>query len=168
MRFATAGLLVAGALSAWSMATEYRAGEAVASAWAVDHLVVAPVWAYPAQSLIFVGRPVRLGFQVTPECSSVIVAIMFLLGSALLAVIAPRFRLRRVLLALAIGTLVAIVVNLTRVVLIILASSRWGRGIGFGLGHDYVGSTLTVLGMACALLGYLWLLGRDRSPAGAK
>ncbi|MEP6697346.1 MAG: exosortase/archaeosortase family protein [Pseudonocardiales bacterium] len=132
-----------------------------------DHVLAAPVFAYRPEALVFVGRPVRLGFQVTPECSSVIITISFLLGSAVLASFASRFRLRRILTALALAGLLAMVVNLLRVVLIVLASSAWGRGIGFGLSHEYVGSTLTVFGTAAALLVYFGLLARDRTRVGA-
>ena len=64
-----------------------------------------------------------------------------------------------------INTIVLVVfINVARVVLIILVSSEWSHGIGFQLSHEYVGSLLTVFGMAVALLVYIVLLARDRSP----
>ncbi len=96
-----------------------------------------------------------------------VILISFLVGSAILASVAPRFRLRRILTALAVAGLLAVFVNVVRVVFIIFASSEWGQAVGFGLSHEYVGSTLTVFGVAAALLVYLLLLSRDRSPVGA-
>lgn len=167
VRLACAALLVAAGVVGWLQRTPYRAGEAVASAWVADHLLDAPVFAYPAEALIFVGRPVRLGFEVTPECSSLIVLLTFLFGSAVLAVVAPRFRVRRILTALGLAGLLAVGVNVARVVMIVLASSQWGHGVGYGLSHESVGSTLTVFGVAFALLVYLWLLARDRAAVSA-
>ncbi|HEV2086939.1 MAG TPA: exosortase/archaeosortase family protein [Cryptosporangiaceae bacterium] len=166
VRFACATVLVALGVTAWLMRTPYRAAEAVASAWAADHLLTAPVFAYPAEALIFVGRPVQLAFEITPECSSLVVALTFLFGSATLAVVAPRFRMRRILTALAVAGALALGINVLRVVIIVVASSQWGHGIGYGLSHESVGSTLTVFGVAFALLCYLWMLARDRTPAG--
>lgn len=166
-RLACSSLLIAAAVGVWQFRDSYRSVEAVISAWIADHLLKAPVFAYPPDAVVFVGRPVRLGFSVTLECSSLIITISFLLGSAVLASLAPRFRLGRILTALGLAGLLAIIVNLIRVVFIVLASSEWGRDVGFSLSHEYVGSTVTVLGMAAALLVYLWLLARDRSPTGA-
>lgn len=166
-RFACAILLIAGAVAVWQFRNPYRSVEAVVSAWSADHLLKAPVFAYSPEAVVFVGRPVRLGFTVTPECSSFIITIIFLLGSAVLAVLAPRFRLRRILMALGLAGVLAITVNLIRVLFIVLASSEWGRDVGFPLSHEYVGSTVTVLGMALALFVYLALLVRDRSPGDA-
>ncbi len=164
VRFGCAGILLAGVVAVWLVRSPYRSAEAVASAWVADHLLHAPVFAYSADAVIFVGRPVRLGFHITPECSSLMITLSFLLGSAFLTAFAARFRLRRILIALALAGLLAIFVNVVRVVFIVVASSAWGRGIGFGLSHEYVGSTLTVLGTAAALMVYLWLLSRDRHP----
>lgn len=163
-RLACTALLVAGGLATWWMRKPYRSGEAIASAWAADHLAGQPIWAYPKESLVLVGRPVQLSFVLTPECSSVVVAVIFFLGSAVLAMIAPRFRVRRILTAFAVAVVLAVLVNVGRVMLIILASSRLGETVGFRLSHEYVGSILTVFGMAFALLAYLWLLARDRTP----
>lgn len=147
----------------WLYRDQYRAGEAVTSAWIGDHFTSHSIWSYPKGSLIFVDRPVQLAFEVTPQCSSMIIAIIFFLGSALLALVAPRFRVRRILTAFAIAVVLAVFVNVTRVMLIVLTSSELGDGIGFRLSHEYIGSLLTVFGMAFALLAYLWLLARDRS-----
>lgn len=167
VRFTWAALLASSGVIVLMVADPYRGGEAVASAWLADHVVAAPVFAHPADALIFVGRPVRLGFEVSPECSSLVVTLTFLFGSAMLAIVAPRFRVRRILTALTFAGLLAIGINVVRVVLIVLASSRWGNGVGYGISHESVGSTLTVFGVALALLVYLWLLAKGRASADA-
>jgi exosortase/archaeosortase family protein len=154
--------LIAAAVGVWRIQHQYRAGEAVASAWVAGHLVSTPIFAYQPDAVVFVGRPVRLGFSVTPECSSFIVLIIFLLGSALIASLAPRFAVRRILTALVFATLLAIFINVLRVGFIVTASTEWGRDLGFSLSHEYVGSTITIVGVAAAILLYLWLLSRKR------
>ena len=166
-RVAWAVLLATLGVIVWLVRTPYRGGEAVASAWVADHLLVAPVFAYEPDALVFVDRPVELAFEITPECSSLVVTLAFLFGSALLALVAPRFRVRRILTALGLAGLLAIGINVMRVVMIVLASSRWGHGVGYGVSHESIGSTLTVFGVAFAVLVYLWLLAKDRAPAGA-
>lgn len=157
---ATLGVLV------WLLRTPYRGGEALASAWVADHVLAAPVFAYAPDALIFVNRPVEMAFEITPDCSSLVVILAFLFGSALLSLVARRFRVRRILTALGIAGLVALGVNVARVVMIVLASSQWGYAVGYGVSHESVGSTLTVFGVAFAVLVYLWLLAKDRRPAG--
>lgn len=167
LRLGWAVLLATLAVIVWLVRTPYRGGEAVASAWVADHLLVAPVFAYAPDALIFVERPVELGFEITPECSSLVVTLTFLLGSALLSLVAPRFRVRRILTALGLAGLLAVGINVVRVVLIVLASSQWGHGVGYGVSHESIGSTLTVFGVAFAVLVYLWLLAKDHAPTGA-
>ena len=162
-RFACAALLLAGGVGTWLMVDPYRGFEAKASAWLADLVSTQPIWTPPEQPVIFVGRPVDLAFVITPACSSMIVAVIFFLASALLSLVARRFRLRRILMAFAVAVVLAVFINLARVLLIVLASSEWSRTIGFQLSHEWVGSLLTVFGMAFAILVYLILLARDRS-----
>ncbi len=164
MRFCCAALLITGGVVTWLLRQPYRSGEAVASAWVADHLLSARVTSYPKLAFVIVGPPNHTTFMITPACSSMLIVVIFFLGSALLAVAAPRFRVRRIFTAFAIAVALAVAVNVARVILIVLTTSDLGEEIGFRLGHEYLGSILTVFGMALALLAYLVLLARDRSP----
>lgn len=161
-----AALFVAVGVTGWLIRTPFRGGEATAAAWLADRILVAPVFAYSPEALVFVGRPVERGFEITVECSALVVLLAFLFGSTLLALFAPRFRLRRIFSALALACLLIVVVNLLRVVVIVLASSQWGHRAGYVLSHEAAGSTMTVFSVALALLVYLWMLARDRTPVG--
>ncbi|MBA3488919.1 MAG: archaeosortase/exosortase family protein [Longispora sp.] len=163
-RFTLAGLLLAGGLGTWLMADPYRGMEAKATAWLADLVSTQPIWSAAEQPVIFVGRPVDLAFVITPSCSSMIVAVIFFVASGLLSFFGRRFRLRRILMAFAVAVVLALFINFARMILIVLASSEWSRQIGFQLSHEWLGSFLTVFGMAFALLVYLFLLARDRSP----
>jgi exosortase/archaeosortase family protein len=166
VRLTWAAIFVVVGIAGWMIRLPFRGGEATASAWLADRLLDVPVFAYPAEARVFVGRPVQLGFEITPECSALIVLLAFLLGSTLLALFAPRFRLQRILSAFALSCVLIVVVNVLRVVVIVVASSEWGHDAGYVFSHEAAGSTMTVFGVALALLVYLWVLARDRSPVG--
>src|SRR6266540_3233098 len=149
-------------------ALEARAAALLADATSRDHVL-----STPDHPIIWVGDfpRIRHVFLVTPGCSAALMVAVLCLITAALALLGHRFGVRRLLLALAASAGIAVAANVTRIALIVSATDHWGGGYGRGLGHDYAGPLMTVLGTALALLGYLWVLGRPHGmtprPIGA-
>ncbi|GAA1946963.1 exosortase P [Amycolatopsis minnesotensis] len=97
-----------------------------------------------------------LGLRMTPECSSAFMLIPLFLVTAVMMWFRPR-NTRRLFLSLAISAIAVILVNQLRI-LAIAGLVHWlGIDRGYYWGHTLLGSLVSVLGGALALVLFVWL-----------
>ncbi|MFE6233596.1 hypothetical protein [Cellulosimicrobium sp. NPDC057862] len=112
------------------------------------------VWALDGRPVIRLADTV-FDLHVTVECAGGLVVAPFLvLGGVLL--LSRRFSVARLLVGTSLACLVVLAVNQMRLALIGYALIRWGAA-GYGWSHTVVGSVLTLLGVAVALV-VLWMV----------
>ncbi|MBB5957521.1 exosortase/archaeosortase family protein [Saccharothrix tamanrassetensis] len=124
----------------------------------LDHGGVAVV--ADRQTVYFgLGSDTPLGLRMTPECTSAFLVVPLLLVGAAMIALRPRIT-RRVLVALAAATAAVVVVNQFRV-LSLVGLVRWlGVDTGYYWGHTLLGSVVSVLGGAAALVAFVRLATR--------
>lgn len=105
------------------------------------------------------GTTHPLGLQMTPECTSAFLVIPLLLVGAALIALRPRIS-RRVLFSLAVATVVLIVVNQLRILALAGLVGWLGTDRGYYWGHTMIGSLVSVIGGAIALVLFVWLATR--------
>lgn len=117
------------------------------------------------------GGDNALGLRMTSECSSVFMLLPLLLASAVLLWLGPR-SVPRLLISLAVGCLALVLVNQTRLFGIAALVDRLGTDRGYYWGHTLLGSLVSVIGGAVALVLFVWLATRrpraERTAAGAR
>lgn len=102
-----------------------------------------------------------LVFQITPECTVVVlVAPMLLFGAAL--ALHRRTGLARALWATVAGCVLLTVVNQFRIGLIIWATQQWGLDPGYEISHKLVGSVIGIGGFVGAVIVALVIVGAGR------
>lgn len=99
------------------------------------------------------------GLSLTAECT-VAWLIAPLLALCGLIVLGPRLRVRAVLVAVGLTAVALVAVNVLRVVVIALATHKWGVDVGYRWSHDVYGSMVTVVGVGVAILLFLRLATR--------
>lgn len=113
------------------------------------------------------GGPRPLGLQMTPECTSAFLVLPLLLIGAVMIMLRPRIT-NRVLLALGAAALAVIVVNQVRILTLVGLVNWLGIQRGYYWGHTLLGSMVSVLGGAAALVLFVWLSTRapkaERTP----
>ena len=141
--------------------TDYRGGEAWVAGHAIALLTAMPAHVYRTIFFVDVGAPDVFGLRVTGECTSAIIVAGLLALTALLALV-TRVPLRRLASAALLSGGVFYLLNLVRLVVIALATKRWGLGSGFYWSHIWAGGFITIIGVAGILALYLATLGRIR------
>lgn len=133
------------------------AWEAAAGARAIAPLLGSSYHA-PGSPLIVlpVGDGRYRALEVTWQCSSLVASLPILLVAAAASLL-PSARPRATILASAAGLAIVAVANQARIVLIAVATARWGDD-GFTLSHRLVGSGLVLV----SVIGSLALLVRGR------
>lgn len=110
--------------------------------------------------------PSPLGLRMTPECSSLYMLLPLLLVTAVLAWL-RKGRGRRLLVSLGIACVAVILVNQLRVLTIVGLVDWLGTDRGYYWGHTLLGSLVSVIGGAVALVLFVWLVTRrSRAEAG--
>ncbi|OOC05195.1 exosortase/archaeosortase family protein [Amycolatopsis azurea DSM 43854] len=97
-----------------------------------------------------------LGLRMTPECSSAFMLLPLLLVTAVMLYFRPR-NAKRLFVSLAISAAVVILVNQMRVLAIVGLVHVMGIDEGYYWGHTLLGSMVSVLGGAVALVLFVWL-----------
>ncbi|OZM75305.1 exosortase/archaeosortase family protein [Amycolatopsis antarctica] len=105
------------------------------------------------------GGDSALGLRMTPECSSVFMLLPLLLVSAVLLWLGPR-SVPRLLTSFAVGGLAIILVNQARLFGIAGLVDRFGTDEGYYWGHTLLGSLVSVIGGAIALVLFVRLATR--------
>ncbi len=108
-----------------------------------------------------------LGLRMTPECSSAFMLLPLLLVTAVMLYFRPR-NAKRLFVSLAISAIAVILVNQMRVLAIVGLVNWLGVDEGYYWGHTLLGSMVSVLGGAVALVLFVWLGTRkSRAERGA-
>ncbi len=100
-----------------------------------------------------------LGLRMTPECSSAFMLLPLLLVTAAMLYFRPR-NAKRLFTSLAISAVVVILVNQMRILAIFGLVNWLGVDEGYYWGHTLLGSMVSVLGGAIALVLFVWLSTR--------
>lgn len=108
------------------------------------------------------GSEHPLGLQMTPECTSAFLLVPLVLVAAVLVSLRPRIA-RRVLVSLGIAALVLIAVNQLRILTLVGLVNWLGTNQGYYLGHTLLGSMVSVIGGAVALVLFVWLSTKERT-----
>ncbi|NIH83294.1 exosortase P [Amycolatopsis granulosa] len=107
------------------------------------------------------NRP--LGLQMTPECSSLFLVVPLVLVTAVLGYLRPA-NTRRLLLSLLVFAAVVAAVNQLRMLLIVGLVNWLGISTGYYWGHTLMGSLVSVIGGALALVLFVRIgLRRERT-----
>ncbi|MFJ4223533.1 hypothetical protein [Microbacterium sp. NPDC089695] len=105
-----------------------------------------------------------VAFQVTAECTSVIL-IAPLLAFAAVVLGATRVDVIRPFLAVAAMVVLTTVVNQLRLGVIVWMTTGLGLGVGYDLGHRLVGSVIGIAGFVAAVTVMLMIMGMRRAGA---
>lgn len=112
------------------------------------------------------GTSHPLGLAMTPECTSVFLVLPLIFVGAVMIALRPRVT-ARVLIALMIGGAILVVVNQLRILTLALLVGWLGTDRGYYWGHTMVGSLISVIGGAVALVLFVWLATRDKKTGSA-
>ncbi len=110
--------------------------------------------------VLSVGHLTVMGYQVTVECTSLVILVpLFVIAAVMLAF--ARLRWWRFFAGLIAMTVVVLVVNTVRIALICWGTYAWGFG-RFGLLHTFVGSVIGLIGFAAGLSTMVLIMGVRR------
>jgi exosortase/archaeosortase family protein len=133
-----------------------------AEAWLAARLAgfYIPGHAESAGAVFFagLGTQARVGLEITPECTVVILVVPMLVVVGIISLFG-QFSLRGVLAGIAAGLAVDIVVNQVRIGLIAWGASRYGSG-GYELTHKLIGSLIAMLGFTVAFVLMIRIMTR--------
>jgi exosortase/archaeosortase family protein len=135
------------------MIFQYQFRELEARATAEVYQLFTPVLAATRAPIIWfgLGRSGAFGLEITPDCSSALL-IVPLCGLGMLLMIPRRLPVSRVAAALAAAALVLVIGNLVRIGVIALAVRLDGVGTGYQIGHLILGSIVSIVCIAVALI----------------
>ncbi|MGQ0616535.1 MAG: archaeosortase/exosortase family protein [Acidimicrobiia bacterium] len=161
-RILSAGLLAAAALVLVLEAT-VRQAETAATAFLAGTVFGLDTFTSSLQPVLYVTTAtdpapswgdVWVGLMVTRECTVAWLLAPLLLLSAVMAR-GRRLTVGAVAIAAAVAAAALVAVNLLRLLIIVLATHRWGMGTGYRWSHDVYGSLVGVLGVGLALVLFL-------------
>ena len=116
------------------------------------------------QSLYFgLGTDHAFGLRMSPECTSAFLVLPLVVVGAVMIALRPRIR-NRVLVALAAAVVAVVVVNQVRILTLVGLIDGLGTDRGYYWGHTMLGSMVSVLGGAAALILFVRLA--TRKPQG--
>ncbi|TDV52237.1 exosortase P [Actinophytocola oryzae] len=159
-------LLAAGALVAWHRV--YRTVEMQLAGGLIKLFTSDGVYVAAARQTVYFGligeHP--FGLRMSPECTSAFLLLPLLLIGAVMILLRPHIA-KQVLGALGIATVVLIVVNQLRLLMLVGLINWLGTDQGYYLGHTLFGSFVSVFGGAAALVLFVWLATRSRRKVAA-
>lgn len=147
-------------LQAW-----FRGGEAALSSQVVAALAHTRTSAVPGDAVLYFGLGTNkaLGLKITPECTSAFLIAPLVAVAAVMVRLRPAVN-RRVLGALAIGTLMLILTNQLRITVVVWLVQWLGPDTGYYWGHTLLGSTVSVVGGAISLAVFVWWAAVRNAP----
>lgn len=139
----------------------YRTGEMAVASGILSLITSSGVYLAPQrQSLYFgLGTDHAFGLQMSPECTSAFLVLPLLVVGAAMIALRPRIA-SRVLGALALATLAVILVNQLRILTLVGLIDWLGTDRGYYWGHTLLGSMVSIIGGAAALVMFVWLATR--------
>ncbi|WP_328618772.1 exosortase P [Actinokineospora pegani] len=112
------------------------------------------------QSVYFgLGTDQPFGLRMSPECTSAFLVLPLVFVAAVMVALRPRIT-RRVLGALAVAAFAVIVVNQLRILGLVGLIDWLGTDRGYYWGHTLLGSVVSVVGGAVALILFVYLSTR--------
>ncbi|MDQ3404224.1 MAG: exosortase P [Actinomycetota bacterium] len=139
----------------------YRTAEMALASGILRLVTSSGVHLAPSRQTVYFGlggdRP--FGLQMSPECTSAFLVLPLLVVGAIMIALRPRIA-GRVLGALAIATVAVIVVNQLRILTLVGLIDWLGTDRGYHWGHTLLGSMVSVIGGAAALVLFVWLSTR--------
>lgn len=161
-----ARIIVALALAAgvaWMIlnATTVRMIEAHLAAFWMNGIIDRGVTATGDIYTLWIAPTHLVGFQVTAECTAVIlIAPLLALGAALM--LTRRTRWIRGLLGIAAMIAITTAVNQLRLALIGWCTQQWGIEAGYEFSHRFAGSAIGILGFVLGLVLMIVIMGIRR------
>ncbi|GGS43381.1 exosortase P [Actinokineospora fastidiosa] len=112
------------------------------------------------QTIYFgLGSDTAFGLRMSPECTSAFLVLPLLVVGAVMIALRPAIT-RRVVVALAVAAAAVIAVNQLRVLTLVGLIDWLGTDRGYHWGHTLLGSMVSVIGGAAALVLFVWLSTR--------
>lgn len=135
----------------------FRAAEAALSSQVVAALAHTRTSAVPGQAVLYfgLGGPDALGLKITPECTSAFLIAPLVAVATVMVRLRPAIT-RRVLGALALGTVLLIMTNQLRITVVVWLVQWFGPDTGYYWGHTLMGSAVSVVGGAVSLAAFVW------------
>lgn len=144
-------------------ADDVRAGEAHLAAWWMDLWVPRGVTAFDDTYMLWISENHLVGFQVTVECTAVILLVPLLaLGAVMM--LSTRVSWIRGTAGLAASAAVMVLVNQVRLALIGWSTQQGGLEAGYEIGHRFAGSVVGIAGFAVGLVVLIAVAGIRRRP----
>ena len=158
-------LLVLAGLSLIALAGAWRGLEAIAAGHSIQLVTGQTTIAVPRDHvlILYAGTSVQSIFKLTSECSVAYLLAAFLIASAPLMIL-RKLSARRTALAIAVTTVILVVVNIVRLTAIGATVSEVGTDPGFQIAHTYLGSVLTILGACGAGIAFAAIMVVHRKP----
>ena len=163
------GMLMAGAAVLVLAHDAYQTAEITLSGVVLQLFGSSQVYVAAGQQTVYFGLDTcsPLGLHMTPECTSAFLLVPLVVVSAGLIALRPAIT-RRLLFSLAVAGITLIAVNQLRILTVANLVDWLGTDRGYYWGHTMVGSLVSVLGAAVALVLFLWLATRPGPPPAAE
>ncbi|GAA0627758.1 exosortase P [Kutzneria viridogrisea] len=139
----------------------YRTAEIALAGGVISLVTSSGVRVVPDRQTVYFGltTDTPLGLQMTPECTSAFLLVPLIVVAAVMIALRPRIA-RRVLFSLGVAALALVVVNQLRILTLVGLVNWLGIDQGYYLGHTLLGSMVSVIGGAAALVLFVWLATR--------
>ncbi len=138
-----------------------RAAEAHLAAWWMNLWIPGGAAASDDVFLLWISENHLVGFQVTAECTAIILIAPLLALGACFA-LSTRVSWPRAVGAIVASAAVMVIVNQVRLALIGFSTLQGGLGAGYEFGHRFAGSAVGIAGFAIGLIILIAVAGVRR------
>lgn len=153
--------LAAGIVWMLVQADVVRAWEAHLAAWWMNPWVDRGVTAFEDTYMLWISENHLVGFQVTAECTAVILlAPLLAVGAGLM--LSTRVSWLRGIIGITASAVAMLVVNQVRLALIGWSTQQGGLEAGYEFGHRFAGSVVGIAGFAVGLIVLIAVTGFRR------
>nr|WP_232328521.1 exosortase P [Kibdelosporangium sp. MJ126-NF4]CEL23064.1 hypothetical protein [Kibdelosporangium sp. MJ126-NF4]CTQ90202.1 hypothetical protein [Kibdelosporangium sp. MJ126-NF4] len=165
----TAVLLLMATVAVFLFERAYRVLEIEMSAVVLRMVSTFGVSVDPARPAVYfgLGSDHALGLTMTPECTSAFLILPLFVVAAVLVLLRPPIT-GRVLRSLGLAALILFVVNQLRILALAGLVDWLGTDRGYYWGHTLMGSVISIIGGAAALVLFVWLATKQKTPAPAR
>ena len=113
--------------------------------------------------VVFPLRGHYVGYELSIGCTVALLLMpFFLIGAGLMA--SGRVRLRQGLESLAAVTVILIVVNQLRFLMMASSMALWGFRAGYERSHVFLGTVLSTIGVVVGVIVFIFLVASERRP----
>jgi exosortase/archaeosortase family protein len=159
---ALVGTLVVLAIALIIMNRAYRTGEMALASGILRVITSSGVYLAPQRQTVYfgLGTDHAFGLQMSPECTSAFLVLPLLVIGAIMISLRPRIA-GRVTGALALAAVAVILVNQLRILTLVGLIGWLGTDRGYYWGHTLLGSMVSIIGGAAALVMFVWMSTRN-------